>query len=322
MDITPWEQDINVLIIFFVREDVLKETFEAVRKARPRRLLLWQDGAREGRKDDVEDIEKCRKIVENIDWKCEVYKNYQTKNWGCDPSTFYSHKWAFSVVDKCIILEDDCCPSQSFFRFCKEMLDKYENDERISRIIGMNNLGVYEDTPYDYFYAKTGSCGWATWKRVAKTWDETYSFLNDNYHMNLLLANNGPAFQKYWYLCKKHSETPHWETIVGMSMLLNSSMNIISKKNLIKNIGITENATHTVSDKRLIPSKHMKFYNLESYELSFPLNHPPYVVESKGYMKKFKNVLSSTWINKLELLYRMIRYNRFDLLWNAIKKRI
>ena len=37
-----WNIDVSVLIIFFVRDDVLKETFESVRKARPRRLLLWQ----------------------------------------------------------------------------------------------------------------------------------------------------------------------------------------------------------------------------------------------------------------------------------------
>ena len=86
-----WNIDVSVLIIFFVRDDVLKETFESVRKARPRRLLLWQDGAREGRQEDVEGIERCRKIVDNIDWNCEVYKNYQTCNWCCDTSTLPSH---------------------------------------------------------------------------------------------------------------------------------------------------------------------------------------------------------------------------------------
>ena len=29
-----WNIDVSVLIIFFVRDDVLKETFESVRKAR------------------------------------------------------------------------------------------------------------------------------------------------------------------------------------------------------------------------------------------------------------------------------------------------
>ena len=50
---------------------------------------------------------------------------------GCDPSTFYSHKWAFSIVDKCIILEDDLVVSQSFFPFCKELLDRYAKEYAI-----------------------------------------------------------------------------------------------------------------------------------------------------------------------------------------------
>ena len=145
-----WKIDVAVLCIFFARPEQFEKSFEQVRKARPRVLLLWQDGPREGRADDVENIRKCREIAENIDWECEVHRNYHDKNMGCDPSTFYSHKWAFSIVDKCIILEDDLVASQSFFTFCKELLDKYENDERVDRICGTNLLGHY-DIPFDYF---------------------------------------------------------------------------------------------------------------------------------------------------------------------------
>ena len=135
----PWKNDVAVLLIFFTRDDVFAKTFAAVKEARPRKLLLWQDGPREGRPNDMQGIQRCREIAEDIDWECEIYKNYQEKNWGCDPSTFYSHKWAFSIVDKCIILEDDCVPAQSFFPFCKELLDRYEKDLRINRICGFNH---------------------------------------------------------------------------------------------------------------------------------------------------------------------------------------
>ena len=37
-------------------------------------------------------------------------RSYQTKNQGCDPSEYLSQKWAFSIVDKCIVLEDDDVP--------------------------------------------------------------------------------------------------------------------------------------------------------------------------------------------------------------------
>lgn len=102
-----WAIDVPVLCIFFARPDQFRQSFEQVRKAKPRVLLLWQDGPRKDRPDDMENILACRKIAENIDWECEVHRNYHEENMGCDPSTHLSHKWAFSIVDKCIILEDD-----------------------------------------------------------------------------------------------------------------------------------------------------------------------------------------------------------------------
>jgi hypothetical protein len=320
-----WKNDIAVLLIFFVRDDVFAKTFAAVREARPSKLLLYQDGPREGRPDDLVGIKKCREIASNIDWECEVYTNFQEKNWGCDPATFYSHKWAFSLVDKCIILEDDCVPSQSFFSFCKELLDRYENDERINRICGMNNLGVFEN-PYDYFFAKTGSCGWATWKRVAQQWDEHYTFLNDVYAMNLLAQNPADKyFKNYLSLCQSHcyeSKRPHWETIVSFNMLLTSSMNIFPTKNLINNIGITENSAHSVSDIRLIPKSQRKIYCLPMHELTFPLKHPPYIIESYDYKDKFRKTVRLSVLGEIESILRRIRYGRFDLIWKDIKRRI
>ena len=57
-----WKIDVAVLCIFFARPEQFEKTFEQVRKARPRVLLLWQDGPREGRQDDIENIEKDKGI--------------------------------------------------------------------------------------------------------------------------------------------------------------------------------------------------------------------------------------------------------------------
>ena len=62
-----------------------------------------------------------------------------------------------------IVLEDDDVPSVSFFTFCKEMLDKYEQDPRITMIAGFNNEEITPGVPYDYFFASTFSIwGWAS----------------------------------------------------------------------------------------------------------------------------------------------------------------
>lgn len=109
--------DVAVLILFFNRPEPLSKVFEQVRKARPSKLFLYQDGPRNEK--DLKGIQACRTIVEQIDWECEVHRLYQEKNFGCDPSNFMSHKWAFSIVDKCIVFEDDSIPSVSFSSFAK-----------------------------------------------------------------------------------------------------------------------------------------------------------------------------------------------------------
>ena len=282
----PWGIDVAVLCIFFVRDDCFAKSFAAVRQARPRVLLLWQDGPRPGRADDLAGIAKCQQIAEEIDWDCEVHRCYNEKNYGCDPSTFYSHKWAFSIVDKCIILEDDLVPVQSFFFYCKELLDKYENDTRINRICGFCNLKEF-DNSYDYIFSTVGSGpGFATWKRVADLWDEKYTFLDDTYNMDLYFKlKNTKADREYYQTCLAHKRegVAHWETIQTYARHLNSQLNIIPTRNLIQNVGLGENSTHSNLSLKMIPPKLREVFYPAVHELEFPLKHPKYVFENITY---------------------------------------
>ena len=162
--------DVSVLILFFNRPEPLKQVFAQVQKARPSRLFLYQDGPRSEK--DMPGILACRDIVSSIDWECDVHQLYQERNYGCDPSEFISQKWAFSHSDKCVVLEDDDVPAVSFFSFCKEMLDRYENDERITMISGFNVEEQTTDIKEDYFFSTNFSIwGWASWRRVVDQWD-------------------------------------------------------------------------------------------------------------------------------------------------------
>src|SRR5574344_1948877 len=108
----PAKINLAVLLLFFNRPETLRSVFEEVRKARPSRLFLYQDGPRG--KEDYAGVEACRQIVsdEQIDWECEVQRKYLDHNQGCDPSGYRSHQWAFSMADKVMVLEDDVVPSQ------------------------------------------------------------------------------------------------------------------------------------------------------------------------------------------------------------------
>ncbi len=292
-----WKIDVPVLLIFFNRPGCFEKVFEQVKKARPSKLFLYQDGAREDNEQDQICVKKCRDIALDIDWDCEVYTKFQEKNYGCDPSEYISQKWAFEHVDKCIILEDDDVPSQSFFPFCKELLDKYENDTRINMICGMNNLETW-DSPYSYLFTETGSIwGWATWKRVVDEWEPNYDLLEDNYNRDkirryLTDQNTNISGRMNTWESNKNSGVEHYETILCINQFVNNRLNIVPAKNMIINIGNTpEGGTHSVDDLSLIPKGLRRIYTMNSYEIDFPLKHPKYVINDVDFQKQLFRVM-------------------------------
>lgn len=321
-----WKIDVPVLLIFFARPDTLEKVFASIKEARPSKLLLWQDGPRENRPDDIENIEKCRKIVEDIDWDCEVHKVYNEKNFGCDPSTYYSHKWAFSIVDKCIVLEDDFVANKSFFLFCKELLDKYEFDERINHICGMNMLGEYKDYPYDYLFGVTGTNAWASWKRVIDGWDESYTFLNDEKAISNLRAFYGKKFDIWLETARRHKSTgvPYWESILCFDSILNSRLAIIASKNMVENIGMTENSTHSNTQLKFLTKTEKQLFNLPTYELEFPLKHPKYVIADAQYNKQLYLFfgIGHPLIRFGRTIYHCVQYIRNGEIWKKIQQKL
>lgn len=309
----PWNIDVAVLLIFYKRDKQLTRTFEAIKIARPRKLLLWQDGPRSD--DDMPGILACREIVDTIDWDCEVHRFYNEKNYGCDPSTYYSHKWAFSIVDKCIVLEDDFVANTSFFLFCKELLDKYEFDDRINHICGMNMLGKYEGYPYDYFFGITGTNAWASWKRVIDGWDESYSFLNDERTLSNLCALYGKKYERWLSTAKQQKSTgvPYWESILCFDSILNSRLAIISSKNMVENIGMTSDSTHSDTQMKFLTKTEKRLFTLPVYDMEFPIKHPKYMVPEAKYYRQLDLFFGNghPLIKLFRKIYHCIQYVRY-----------
>ena len=311
----PAKTDIAVLMLFFTRSDTLQLVFNEVRQARPSRLFLYQDGPRNEK--DMAGIEACRAIVsdEQIDWECDVQRQYLDHNQGCDPSGFLSHQWAFSMADKVIVLEDDVVPSQSFFPFCKEMLDRYEHDERITMVCGFNTDEITPDIREDYFFTSFMSIwGWASWRRVAERWDSTYSFMHDQQAMRQVkaLARQRNLRKNMLKMFRDHSESgkEFFETIYWADQILNSGLCIMPTKNLVNNVGLTADSTHFASELNTMPHRLRRIFTMSRYELQFPLTHPRYVIEDVEYLQRryktlgwnhpvtnIKNSIEELWLN-------------------------
>lgn len=322
--------EVAVLILFFNRPEPLKAVFEQVRKARPSKLFLYQDGPR-GEKD-LPGIQACRKVVDEIDWECEVHQWYQEKNFGCDPSEYLSQKWAFSIVEKCIVLEDDDIPSLSFFPFCKELLDKYEHDTRISMITGINYDEISKDMPYDYFFATTFSIsGWASWRRVIDQWDEHYSFLDDAFNLRQLeeYIKERKYQKEFIEFCRHHRESgkAYYETIFHAAIFFNSGLSIVPAKNMINNLGATAGSTHFGGSNDLLPRGYRRIFTMQRHELNFPLKHPRYVIENVGYKNRMFRIMAwgHPWIKigrSFEELYLNLCHGNFKNIGKALINRI
>lgn len=322
--------DVAVLILFFNRPALLEKVFEQVKLARPSKLYLFQDGARPNRPDDIENVKKCREIVANIDWKCEVHTNYQEKNNGCDPSEYLAQKWMFETEEMGIVLEDDDVPSQSFFPFCKELLEKYKDDKRINIICGMNNCEISEHCPYDYLFSTSGSItGWASWKRVIDEWSEKIDFIKDEYAVVQFKNRYKNHFvpQQYidTYIAHNNSGRAHYESIMSSNALNQSRLNIVPTKNMISNIGNVGESTHGVADITLLPKGIRRIFNMKTYDYDFPLKHPPFVIEDMIFLKKINRIMANghpfvQLFRKFESMFYRFKVGDFSMLGRVIRR--
>ena len=326
--------DVSVLLLFHVRADHFARVWEQVRRARPARLFLYQDGPRGERA--TERITACRELVEDgqIDWECEVHRLYQERNYGCDPSEFMAQRWAFSMTDKCVVLEDDDVPSLTFFSFCKELLDMYEHDERVTMIAGFNTdeqTASKGGEGASYFFSRAFSIwGWASWARVVNAWDGGYGFVHDGAQWDLLCEKSRLYRQRSEMLglCRAHAESgvEHYETIFWAYMMLHDGLAVFPRVNMINNIGL-DGGAHYATRLDLMPRRLRRQFEMGRYDVEFPLVHPDGVVEEPGYQQRW--YLLNGWNNpwrkvaySMEELWLNLRHGNFGLILRAVGNRI
>lgn len=323
----PYLVDIAVLLIFFNRPDNFKKVFNEVKKARPSRLYLSCDGARDGNETDRIKIEECKKIAEEIDWECEVFYNVSDVNLGCGRGPKAGIDFLFAHEEYGIILEDDCIPSVSFFSFCKELLEKYKNDNRLFCITGINAEKESTDCPDSYFFGYSGTnWGWATWKRNWNKMDYALEFVNDSYTLSLMKDNNKQYSGKKALMeikrmvdtnrrIKAGENISYWDVQWQTIRYLQNQLAIIPQKNMITNIGIGADSTHAQNAKKDVKAGQkigkISFLFNKRYELEFPLKHPEYMIPNLRYDRRVDRSLFPPFF------LRLIRKLKYE--WHKLK---
>jgi hypothetical protein len=268
-----------VAFLIFNRPDKAKQVFDTIARARPPKLFIIADGPRPDRPGEAERCRLARRVVEEVDWDCEVLTNYSSTNLGMNRRTVSGLSWVFEFVDEAIILEDDCLPDPSFFPFCDELLLRYRDDERVMMISGDNYMRGRRVTNSSYFFSHyTGTWGWATWRRAWQHLD---------IHMDLWPAHRDGAllegilesktYAAFWRHALDRVALGYirsWDLNWLFTCWTRHGLSIMPSTNLISNIGFGEEATNLVVFNPAIAK-------LPTAEMLFPLQHPSGMVRSR-----------------------------------------
>lgn len=235
-----------ILFIIFNRPDTTEKVFNTIRSQKPKRLYIAADGPRSNRPGEDLLCKETREVVSKIDWDCEVKTLFRDHNLGCGKTVSGAIDWFFENEEMGIILEDDCLPSSSFYSYCEYFLEKYKGEPKVFTITGYNFF-TNKIKPNEISFSRyTHVWGWATWRRVWKNFDFNLEHLEtEKESMKKYLLKDE---YEYWVnqfrkILTKEMDT--WDYQLQFLCFKEGGLTILPPRNLIKNIGFDERATHT-----------------------------------------------------------------------------
>jgi hypothetical protein len=262
-------------MLIFNRPAETARVFREIASARPPRLLVVADGPRPDYPDDPTRCTEARAVIEQVDWPCEVLTNYAETNMGLRHRVASGLDWAFSLADELIVLEDDCVPHPTFFRFCDELLAHYRHDTRIMAISGENSQLGHRRNEYSYYFSRYNHCwGWASWRRAWNYFDmdmKLWPEIRDGNWLSDLLDD--PVEVSYWKtIFQKNYENKinSWAYRWTFACWVQSGLSILPNVNMISNIGYGVEGTHTTGYSWIA--------QMPTEAVEFPLHHPPFVI--------------------------------------------
>jgi hypothetical protein len=276
-----------ILFLIFNRPDMTHRVFKEIRKAKPQTLFIAADGPRERVPADKTKCEEARNIIGQIDWSCSVKTLFREKNQGCKDAVSSAISWFFENVEEGIILEDDCLPSQSFFWFCEELLERYREDSRILMVSGLNVLDEWKCDKQDYHFSTGGIWGWATWERAWRLYDGDMKLWNNGETRKklrkMIYHPNAYGTLMDWFEKAYRKEFDTWDVPWAFARMANGGLSINPCRKLISNIGFGPGATHTTSVQQ-------ELSNQPVYEMTFPLRYNNNVSIDVEYQRIFDKI--------------------------------
>lgn len=242
---------VPVVCIVYNRARLVRKLIDRLRQVKPSLVLVVADGPKRGDMADAVACEQVSAEISRIDWDCTLHIDYAESNMGCRERVVSGLNWAFSLVDRAIILEDDIDADPRFFRWAARMLAAYEDRDDVAMLCGHNPLVWWPNVAP--FTAGIPSCrsgiwGWATWGRKWHAVQNT-PISGDICHAVVDFAAHdvetalGALLRFYLEQARKVTGLA-WDDNWSLRMVMSGRIAIVSPVNLVHHLGLGPDATH------------------------------------------------------------------------------
>lgn len=299
-----------IVFLIFRRPDTTQRVFERIAQAKPKQLFVVADGPRTP--EEAQKCQEARAIINQVNWDCEVYTHYADQNMGLRMRISSGLNWVFEQVEQAIILEDDCLPHPTFFRYCEELLEKYKDYERVMHISG-DNFGYQRPTGVvdSYYFSMFAHVwGWATWRRAWAKYDVDITSWGDSAFRETVLSRfpkNHRAYWRYMWNLTYHGQKKTWDYQWAYTCIAHEGLCAMPYENQITNIGMGAEGTNTKNSESSLA-------NLYTSDIYFPLEHPTHMIHNSD-----ADALSTyLFFRQTSLLRRLKR--KVKMLWMKFTK--
>lgn len=295
-----------VLLIVFKRPDLTRKQLESIRAGKISRLYVACDGPRENRPEDKAKVDAVRRVIAEYESALQPITLYQETNLGCGKGVSTAISWFFEHEEEGIILEDDCYPDPSFYRFCGEMLERYRNVTNVMQVAGYNALSGACPIDADYRFSHCGwQWGWATWRRAWAFFDLKMASWPE--FKRLGLHNSAPFCEPRIRVCDEMYEggCDTWDFQWQYAMAANYGLSVIPRFSLITNVGVGFECTHGI-ECNVSQEQHVLVR-----PVNFPLKHPRFIIVDPVYDRLWMDKIEITAAKKLrQFLGKLLRKYR------------
>ena len=116
-----------ILILGYNKLESLKKILTIIKNDKYKNIFISIDGPAPYEKINAREL---RDYVMSLSQKYNYKINILKKHQGCKIAVTQGINWFFKNVKQGIILEEDCIPDPSFFRFCYDLLNKYKKEKK------------------------------------------------------------------------------------------------------------------------------------------------------------------------------------------------